>query len=181
MKRKIVVGMVVLLLCVSVAGAFAGEKKSSSVPWLASLNGPGTIDLTVTGGYSWFGLGLNAGAEFTITQFALGPIPLDFGITAQGSLGFDPFGLGIAAAGLATLNIGFDFGNSLVFEAFLGLGPGLVLESWAGGGMGIGIAQYGGWAWWFSRNIGLTGEEGYVSAFGWGYWYFAGIGVTLKL
>ncbi len=181
MKRKIVVGVVALLLCVSVAGAFAAEKKSSQVPWLASLNGPGTVNFTVTGGYSWFGLGLNAGAEFTITQFALGPVPLDFGITAKGSVGFDPFGIGVAAAGLATLNIGFDFGKSLVFEAFLGLGPGLVLETWSGGGMGFGIAQFGGWTWWFSKNIGLTGEEGYVSAFGWGGWYFAGLGVTFKL
>jgi hypothetical protein len=185
MKRRIVTSIVILLLCVSVAGAFAGEKKSSQVPWLVSLNGPGTINFTITGGYTWWGLGLNAGAEFTVSQFALGPVPLDFGITAQGSVGFDPFGIGVAAAGLATLNIGFDFGQSLKFEAFLGLGPGIVLETWAGApGVGIGIAQYGGWTWWFSKNIGLTGEEGYVSTFGWagGFgWYFAGIGVTFKL
>ncbi|HTO21921.1 MAG TPA: hypothetical protein VMQ10_05525 [Spirochaetia bacterium] len=182
MKKRILASVVVLLLCISVAGAFAAEKKSSEVPWLASLNGPGTVNFTVTGGYTWWGLGLNAGAEFTLSQFALGPLPLDFGITAQGSLGFDPFGIGVAAAGLATLNIGFDFGKGVVFEAFVGLGPGIVTETWSGGGgLGFGIAEYSGFTWWFSKNIGLTGEEGYVSAFGWGYWYFAGIGVTFKL
>jgi len=179
MKRKILTSVMVLLLCASV-GLFAAQKKSSSVPWLASFNGPGTIDLTVTGGYTWWGLGLNAGLEFTVGQFELGPVPLSWGITAQGSAGFG-VGLGIAAAGLATLNLGFDFGKDLRFEAFLGLGPGAVIETWGGAGFGLGIAQYGGWTWWFSNNLGLTVEEGYVSAFNWGYWYFAGIGVTLKI
>jgi hypothetical protein len=180
MKRKLVGSVIVLLICASI-GVFAAEKRSSSAPYLVSYNGPGTVDLTVTGGYTWFGWGLNAGAEFTISQFELGPVPLSWGITAQGSLGFNPAGLGIAAGGLATLNLGFDFGKNLKFEAFLGLGPGFVLESWGGGGSGFGIAQYAGWTWWFSNTIGLTGEEGYVSAFGWGYWWFAGIGVTLKI
>ena len=181
MKRKILASVVVLLLCISVAGAFAAEKKSSEVPWLASLNGPGTINLSVTGGYTWWGgLGANAGAEFTLSQFSLGPVPLDFGITAEGSFGLDPFGIGIAVSGLATLNIAFDFGKSLVFEAFVGIGPGIITETWSGGGFGFGIAQYGGWTWWFSRSIGLTVEEGYVNAFNLYGWYFAGIGVTFK-
>jgi len=181
MKRKVVVSIVVLLLCVSVAGAFAAEKKSSEVPWLASLNGPGTVNVTATVGYTWWGLGLNLGAEFTLAQFALGSVPLDFGITAQGSAGFDVDGIGIAAAGLATLNIGFDFGHNLVFELFLGLGPGILTETWAGGGFGVGIAEYSGATWWFSRSIGFTVEDGYVNAFNLYGWYFGGIGVTFKL
>jgi hypothetical protein len=180
MKRKVLMSVFVLLLCASV-GLFAAEKKSSSVNWLVSFDGPGTVDLTVTGGYTWWGLGLNAGLEFTVGQFELGPVPLSWGITAQGSTGFNAAGIGIAAAGLATLNLGFDFGKNLRFEAFLGLGPGAVIETWGGAGFGLGIAQYGGWTWWFSNSIGLTIEEGYVSAFSWGYWYFAGIGVTLKI
>jgi hypothetical protein len=180
LKRKLVTSIIVLLLCAGV-GLFAAEKKSSTIPWVVSYNSPGTIDLTATVGYTWWGLGLNAGAEYTVGQFELGTIPLSWGITAQGSAGFGLSGVGVAVAGLATLNVGFDFGSNLKFEGFIGIGPGFLLETWGGAGNGFGIAQYAGWTWWFSNNIGLTGEEGYVNAFGWGYWYFAGIGVTLRI
>ncbi|HET6450395.1 MAG TPA: hypothetical protein VFI08_03750 [Spirochaetia bacterium] len=180
MSRKLIGCAAVVLILASV-GAFAAEKRSSSVPYLVSSNGPGALDLTVTGGWGWWGWGVNAGAEYTVSQFELGPVPLSWGVTAQGSLGFDSAGIGIAAAGLATLNLGFDFGKNLRFEGFFGLGPGLVLEAWSGGGSGLGIAQLAGATWWFSNSIGLTGEEGYVDAFGWGGWWFAGLGVTLKL
>ena len=180
MKRRLFLVSAILLVVASV-GVFAAERRSKEVSYLASFNGPGTIDLTVTGGFSWFGLGLNAGAEFTVGQFDVGPVPLSWGITAQGSVGLDPAGIGLAVSGLPTLNIGFDFGKNLRFEGFLGLGVGFVLESWAGGGSGLGISEYAGWTWWFANSFGLTIEEGSVSAFGWGYWYFAGIGVTLKI
>ncbi|MGA2379424.1 MAG: hypothetical protein ABSG85_08965 [Spirochaetia bacterium] len=181
MRRKLVTAVIVLLLGTSV-GLFAAEKNSSTVPWLVSFDSPGTIDLTITGGYTWWGLGLNAGVEFTIGQFNLGAVPLSWGITAQGSAGFDAAGTGIELAGLPTLNVGFDFGKNLKFEAFLGLGLGFVLETWGGGGSGIGIAEYGGATWWFFNDIGLTLEDGYVYSPGWGNsWYFFGIGVTLKI
>jgi hypothetical protein len=180
MRRKILRSVIVLLLCASV-GAFAAEKKSSSIPWLVSYDSSGTIDLTVTGGFTWWGLGLNAGIEYTLGQFDLGALPLSWGITAQGSTGFNSAGIGVAASALATVNIGLDFGRNLKFEGFVGLGPGLVVETWGGAGSGFGIAEYSGWTWWFSGNVGLTAEEGYVSAFGWGYWYFFGIGVTLRI
>lgn len=180
MNRRLVIAVAVLLVAASV-GVFAAEKRSKDSPYLVSYNGPGTIDFTITGGWTWFGLGANAGAEFTVGQFDLGPVPLSWGIAVDGSLGLDPAGLGIAVSGLPTLNIGFDFGKNLRFEGFLGLGVGFVLESWGGGGSGLGISEYGGWTWWFANSIGLTVEQGYVSAFGWGYWYYAGIGVTLKI
>jgi hypothetical protein len=180
MKRKLIASVTVVLLFAAV-GLFAAEKRSSSTPYLVSYNGKGAIDLTVTGGWGWWGWGLNAGAEYTLSQFDLGPVPFSWGITAQGSLGFDTAGIGIAAGGLATLNLGLDFGKNLKFEGLFGLGPGLVLESWSGGGSGFGIAQELAWTWWFSNTIGLTGEEGYVSAFGWGGWWFAGLGVTLRI
>jgi hypothetical protein len=180
MKRKLIASLIVLFLAVSM-GAFAAEKHSSTVPWLASWNSPGTLDLTVTGGFTWWGLGANAGIEYTVGQFDLGGIPLSWGITAQGSAGFNVAGIGVAAGGLATLNIGLDFGKNLRFEGWVGLGPGFVIETWGGAGSGFGIAEYSGWTWWFSNTLGLTLEDGYVSAFGWGYWYFAGIGVTLKI
>ena len=180
MRRKLVTSVTVLFLFIAI-GAFAEEKKSSSVPWLVSFNSPGTIDLTVTGGFTWWGLGLNAGVEFTLGQFDLGNVPLSWGITAQGSGGFDPAGVGVAVSGLATLNIGLDFGRALRFEGFIGLGPGALIETGGGAGSGFGIAEYGGWTWWFSGNLGLTLEEGYLTAFNWGYWYFFGVGVTLKI
>ncbi|MGA2641427.1 MAG: hypothetical protein ABSG21_11075 [Spirochaetia bacterium] len=180
MRGKLVASAIVLLLCASI-GLCAAEKKSSSIPWLVSYNSPGTIDLTVAGGYTWWGLGLNAGIEYAVGQFDLGAAPLSWGIAAQGSAGFGAAGVGVAAAALATLNIGFDFGRNLKFEGFVGLGPGFVVETWGGAGSGVGVAEYSGWTWWFSNNIGLTGEEGYVSAFGWGYWYFFGVGVTLRI
>ena len=111
MKRKLVTSAIVLLLCASV-GVFAAEK-SSSAPGLVSYNSPGTIDLSITGGKTWWGLGLNAGLEFTLGRFHLGSVPLSWGITADGSVGFDSAGTGIALAGLPTLNIGFDFGHDL--------------------------------------------------------------------
>ena len=180
MKKKSVASAILILMCVSV-GVFGAEKRSSSNPNLVSFNGPGAIDLTAAAGWGRWGWGLNGGAEFTISQFDLGSVPLSWGITAEGSVGFDTAGIGIAASGLATLNFGLDFGRYLRFEGFFGMGPGLVLETWSGGGSGLGIGQYAGVTWWFSNELGLTGEEGYVSAFGWGGWWFAGIGATLRL
>ena len=180
MRRKLVASVTVLLLVASI-GLFAAEKKSSTVPWLVSFNPPGTIDLTVTGGFTWWGLGLNAGIEYTMGQFDLGTVPLSWGITAQGSGGFNAAGIGVAISGLATLNIGFDFGSGLRFEGLIGLGPGGLIETWGGAGSGFGLALYTGETWWFSNNLGLSAEQGYLTAFGWGYWYFLGIGVTLKI
>jgi hypothetical protein len=180
MRKKLVMSVVVLLVAASV-GLFAAEKRSSTVPWLASFNSPGTIDLAVTGGFTWWGLGLNAGVEYTIGQFDLGAAPLSWGITAEGSGAFNVSGIGVAFAALATLNIGLDFGNSLKFEGFIGLGPGGLIETWGGAGSGFGLAEYGGWTWWLLNNVGLTAEEGYVTAFGWGYWYFLGIGLRVRI
>jgi hypothetical protein len=179
-EKKLFASAAVLLLCVSV-GVFAAEK-SSSAPGLVSYNSPGTIDLSITGGETWWGLGLNAGLEFTLGRFHLGSVPLSWGITADGSAGFGTGGTGIALAGLPTLNMGFDFGHDLRFEIFFGLGLGFVLETWSGGGSGLGLAEYGGVTWWFANNIGLTLNDGYVYSPGWGNsWYFFGIGVTLKV
>ena len=131
MRRRCVAAVAVLFLFIG-AAVFAADRKSSSVPWLVSFNSPGTIDLTVTGGFTWWGLGLNAGVEFTLGQFDLGTVPLSWGITAQGSGGFGPAGVGVAVSGLATLNIGFEFGRGLRFEGFIGLGPGALVETWGG-------------------------------------------------
>jgi hypothetical protein len=180
MRRKLAAAITVLFLGASI-GSFAEEKKSSTVPWLVSYNSPGTIDLTVTGGFTWWGLGLNAGLEYTISRFDLGTAPLSWGITAQGSGGFNAAGIGVAVDALATLNIGFDFGGSLKFEGFIGLGLGGLIETWGGAGSGFGIAQSAGWTWWFSNKLGLTVQEGYITALGWGYWYYLGLGATLKI
>jgi hypothetical protein len=180
MRRKLVAAIIVLFLGASIQ-SFAAEKKSSTVPWLVSYDSSGTVDLTVTGGFTRWGLGLNAGLEYTIRQFDLGTAPLSWGIMAQGSGGFNPAGIGVAVDALAALNIGFDFGGSLKFEGFIGLGLGGLVETWGGAGSGFGIVQSAGWTWWFSNNLGLIVEEGYITALGWGYWYFLGLGVALKI
>jgi hypothetical protein len=180
MKKKLAASTMLLLVAASV-GLFAAEKRSSTAPWLASFDSPGTIDLMVTGGFTWWGPGLNAGVEYTVGEFDLGSVPLSWGISAEGSGAFNKSGIGVAFAGLATLNMGFDFGNGLKFEGFIGLGPGGLIETWGGAGSGFGLAEYGGWTWWFLSNLGLTVEEGYVTAFGWGYWYFLGAGFTVKI
>jgi hypothetical protein len=183
MKKRIVVGIVlVLMLCVTF-GAFAAEKKSSQIPWIVSYNKAGNLDLSITGGYSWYGFGANVAAEFFLGQFDLGPIPLSWGIAAQGSLGFGVFsGVGIGAAALPTLNFGVDFGSIWKFEWAVGLGLGVTFDTWGGTApFGIGIAQTARWFWWFSNNLALTVDEGYINAFGWGSWYFYGLGITLKL
>jgi opacity protein-like surface antigen len=182
MKKRVVVGIVLLALVLSSVSAFAAEKKSKDIPWLASFNSAGNLDLSITGGYSWYGLGVNAGAEFFLGQFDIGPIPLSWGVAVQGSAGFDVLGIGIGAAALPTLNLGFDFGGIWKFEESVGLGLGITYNSWGGSvPFGIGIAQTSRSIWWFSNNLGLTFDEGYINAFLWGSWYFYGVGVTLKL
>jgi hypothetical protein len=179
MKRRIIVGLVIALMLVSTFGAFAA---SNPLPWIVSYNKAGQLDLTLTGGYSWYGFGANVGAELFLGQFDIAGIPLSWGITAKGSAGFGGYGIGISAGALATLNIGFDFGSIWKFESFVGIGLGVLLDTWGSSSpFGIGLAQNFGWTWWFSKNIGLTAEQGYIDAFLWGSWYYYGLGVTFKL
>ncbi len=185
MKRRVFAVVIVLILCVTV-GAFAAEKKSSTIPWLASFNSPGTTDVAVGVGYSYYGFGAQADLNLTFGQFDLGPIPLSWGATAGAGVGFG-FGLGIGAGAFVTLDTGFDFGNSLKFEWRIGLGP---TASFDLGGyysylysssFGIGLGEYAAWTWWFSGNFGLTAQEMWSSSFfGPGFDLYS-IGVELKL
>jgi hypothetical protein len=182
MAKKIIAVAVVLLFCATL-GAFAYEKKSKDIPVLATFNQPGHLSLTVTGGYSYYSLGLAAsvGAELNLGEFDLGPLPLSWGIVARGILGFGVFGVDLGAAGLAQFQGGFDFGPSLKFQYYAGIGVGIAM-GFGYGTFGLGIAQTVGFEWLFSDTFGIAFDNVDIYSFFFGCSeYFAGVGIVLKL
>jgi hypothetical protein len=179
MQKKLVALVVVLLVC-STLGAFAGEKKSAQIPWLASLNSPGTTDITLTGGWVQGGIGAAASFGLTFGQFDLGPFPLSWGMTAVADAGFG-YGVSMGAGAFVTLEMAADFGGMAKFEGLVGIGPGVTFNI---GGysfpFGFGIGEYNSWTWWFSSNMGLNFTDVFV--YTWEQDLYANtIGIDFKL
>ena len=182
MKRKMVVGLVLVLMVVSAWGAFAaGETKSKTFPWMASYDNPGQLNLYAAVGFYGFGIDINAGPEFIITKFEPAGIPLELGVTARGLIGFSGF-LGLswidwAVAPMATLHWGVDFGSIWKFDWYIGAG--LSISGTTGtyynySGVGFGFATDDGVAWHFSDNLALIVDFTYTP-------YITSGGIGLKV
>jgi hypothetical protein len=166
MNRKITTILIVLLLCVTV-GAFAAEKKSSSLPWLVNYNPAGSSTFDIVGGWTTFGLGAGAAYNLTLGQFDIGPLPLAWGLTAAADVGFTS-GMGIGAGAYGTLNWGFDWGSIWKFDFRVGLGVGVGFGfsgSWYSAPLGLGISQFLDWTWMFSDKMGLVFQEVWSNSF----------------
>ena len=176
MAKKISVIALILILCAAM-GAFAFEQKSKTVPWLASLNGNGQLNIYAGAGFYGLGIDVEGGAEFIITNFDIGPIPLAFGVQVRGGVGFSSlFGVSWIDWGvgpLASLHLCADWGSIWKFDWYIGLGLGI---SGSTGTFYIGqnpiflsFASADGVAWMFSNNIGLLLDYLYIgnlSSFG---------------
>jgi hypothetical protein len=153
---------VVLLVLAAVAtGAFAQDV-------FASFNEPGDINLYASVGFYW-NLEASVAAEYVIGEFALGPLPFDWGVAVRGGFDIGAGYFGYAAAALATLHTGLAV-FPVEFYASIGAafyGPTVAFP--------VSFATYGGATWWFSKNVGLLVENGYLG------WYFWGVGVEFKL
>jgi len=151
--------LVVLVLAAVATGAFAQDV-------FASYNEPGDFNLYASIGYI-YDLEVSVGAEYILGEFALGPLPFDWGLELRGQFEFDFYGgfyYGLGA--LATLHTGLSV-VPLEFYVALGLG----WNNWNF----LRLASYNGLTWWFSDKMGLLLEGGYV---GWSFW---GIGLEFKL
>jgi hypothetical protein len=182
-KRIIAVSLVLILF--GALGAFATEQKSKTFPWMATYDRTGQLNLYASVGWYGYGLDVVVGPEFIISSFDLAGIPLSFGVSMRGMVGFGSF-LGYAAwidwgvAPLATLHWGVDLGSILKFDWYAGLGLGIngttgTYWAWPGG-IGFGFASFDGIAWHFSDNLALVLEYAYN-----GYASMGGIGVELSL
>ncbi len=170
MKRKIVAVVLVLLLAVAF-GAFAKETKpSKQFPWMASFNQPGQVVLYAAAGFYGFGFDLLGGPEFIIGAFNLGGIPLEWGVTVKGMVGFASF-LGYAS----WVDWGVDFGSPWKFDWYIGAGLGIsgstgtYYKFLGGAGPWFGFATSDGVAWHFSDNFALIADYAYtglVSVYG---------------
>ena len=154
--------LVVLLVLVGVtAGAFAQDI-------FASYDQPGNINIYASLGWAW-NLEVSAAAEFMAGEFALGPLPMDWGVMVRGVFDVGSyFGFGVGA--LATLHTGL---AAFPIEFYIALG--VAYYNWGLSGFPLTFASYNGMTWWFSKNMGLLVEGGYV---GWGFW---GVGLEFKL
>jgi hypothetical protein len=158
MKKLFVV--LVVLLAVG-TGAFAQDV-------FASYNAPGDINVYASLGWYWYPE-VSVAAEWVIGEFALGPVPFDWGVAVRGGFNFGSGWFGYSAAALATLHTGLAV-FPLEFYASIGAafyGP--------TAGFPVSFATYGGATWWFSKNIGLLVENGYLG------WYYWGVGLEFKL
>lgn len=154
--------LVVLLVLVGITtGAFA-----QSI--FTSYNQPGNVNIYASLGW-YFNPEVSAAAEFMVSKFALGPLPLDFGIMARGVFDIGSFfGFGVGA--LATLHTGL---AGFPLEFYIALG--LAYYNFGFSTIPVTFASYNGMTWWFSKKMGLLVEGGYV---GWGFW---GVGLEFKL
>jgi hypothetical protein len=179
MQKKLVVLVAILLVCATL-GAFAGEKKSAQIPWLVAHT-PGTTELGIAGGYTSFGIGATADLSIFFGDFDIGPIPVAYGVTALGEVGFGYGALGIGAGAFFTLELGADWGGLAKFENKWGIGPGLTIALGSYYPIGFGIGTFDTGTWWFSDSLGLYFEGTYVySLFGYNLWS-SGIGVEFKI
>ena len=180
MKKKIVFGLVLALILVSTFGAFAaGETKSKVYPWMASFDKPGQLNLYASAGFYPFGIDINVGPEYVFAAIEPGGVPLEFGATVRGLVGFSNFAgyanwVDWAVAPMATLHWGVDFGSLWKFDWYIGLGVGLsgTTGSYWPGGTAFGFASADGVAWHFSNNLALVIEYCYTA-----YMYAGGIGL----
>ena len=153
--------LVVLVLAAVATGAFAQDV-------FASYNEPGNVNLYASVGFYW-NLEASVAAEYMIGEFALGPVPFDWGVQVRG--GFDIwsgwFGYGIGV--LPSLHLSL---SVVPIEFYAAIGACFYGPT---AGFPVAFASYGGVTWWFSDKIGLLLENGYLG------WYLWGVGVEVKL
>lgn len=176
--KKTVIGLVLALLLVAAMSASAQDSI------FAAYNKPGQLNLYGSVGfYGIWGLQGSVGAELIVGKFDIATIPLEWGVMARGVIGL-PFFLGggwfdWGAAPLVSLHTGLNFGKSLEFDVYIGLGLGLygttgTYHSW--NLINFGFAAFSGIAWKLSDKLFLLGEYGNV-----GSTSIAGIGVKMNL
>jgi hypothetical protein len=171
---------IVLLALLCVAGfVFAADKtpaKNTSsgggLSWMTSYNGKGQLNLYGSVGFYGLGVDVSVAPEYIINKFNLGVVPLEWGVTARGMVGFSSF-LGYSwidwgVAPMATLHWGVDFGAPWKFDLYVGIGAGVygsagsAYSLYDNSGVHVGFASFDGVAWHFSKNISLISEGGYI-------------------
>jgi hypothetical protein len=158
---------IVLALAFLVAGAlpmFAADQV------FASYNKPNDVNLYAEVG--WGGgasLGAAVGLEYIAGEFALGPVPFDWGFMGKGllELGF-PY-LGVGAAAMATLHMGLVW--NLDFYAGVGLGLSIIPLP-----VGFGFAQAAGLTYKLSDSMTLLFDQTYAAGN-----FVTGVGLKFKL
>jgi hypothetical protein len=185
MRRKILGIVILFVFCASV-GAFAYEKKSKEFPFMASYNKSGQLNFYAAVGFYGVGLEVAAGPEFIIQEFDLGGIPLEWGLTVRGMLGFGGFAgyswLDWGVAPMATLHWGVDLGGIWKFDWYVGVGLGISgtigdYYYWPGeAAIRFGFASFDGVAWQFADNMAVIVDAGYA-----GYVGVYGIGLRFNL
>ncbi len=181
MKRLICT--IAAALLISATSVFAAETKSAEIPWMASFDHGGDVNLYATIGLSYYGMSASFGPEFIFSQFNAGSVPLSWGLMVRGVATFaSNYGYSGTAWGAApafSLHWGTDFGGPAKFDLYAALGIGFYgfSNSYSGyNAVNLGVAFFGGLAWHFSDSIALILDSGYV---GWTYEY--GVGLKLKL
>jgi hypothetical protein len=153
--------LVVLVLIGVTAGAFASDV-------FASYNKPGDINLYASVGYVWYPE-VSVAGEWIIGEFSLGILPFDWGVMVRGGFDFWSGWFEYSAAALASLHLGL---GVVPIEFYASIGAAFYGPT---AGFPVSFASYEGATYWFSKNIGLVVESGYLG------WYFWGVGLEFKL
>ena len=154
--------LVVLVLVVVAAGAFADDI-------FGSYNKPGNMNIYAAVGWYYFPE-VTVAAEYMLGEFTLGTVPLDWGVAVRGGMDFDSSGFDFGVGALATLHLGL---TVIPVEFYASLG--VCYHNYNAPVIPVTVASFGGATWWFSKNIGLLVENGYLG------WYFWGVGVQVKI
>jgi hypothetical protein len=183
MKKHFIVFALVLAAC---NAGLAVAEAAPAIPWVASYNTPGQINLYGAAGlYGFSGLEASVGAEYIIGEFDIAGLLFDWGVAARAIAGinlFKGFGLDYGAAPMATLHFGTNFGDIWKFEFYIGLGLGLYGTLISGfnytnhGTFNLGFGTVDGIAWKYNDNLSFIVDYALVGAT-----MSYGVGVELKL
>jgi len=144
----------VAALCLACAfGAFAGDVFAED----GMLLGPNTMSATI--GFD-FGLGVNAGLEYTFGQFDISSLRFSYGAKGVASIWFP--GMFLNAGAMGTIHFSWaciDLPENLWWvkniDSFTGIGLGFAGSLSAGTG-GIGFFTHGGSSYFFSKTMAVT-------------------------
>lgn len=164
--KKIAVGLVLIFL---LAGALSVSAEDQI---FASWNQKGHTNVYASVGYNYWGLDLSAGIEPILGEFAIGPVPFDWGIMGRALIGYDFYwgDLSWGAGVLASLHMGLVW--NLDFYAALGLG----LAGYPGYPFRLGISSFNGVSYKLNDKFFILVEGGYTV-----WTSIWGVGVVIKL
>jgi len=178
MKRSILIlGAIFFLVA---GGVFADKAADPSDVLEARYNEAGQLNFTAAASLNFYGFSPVVGIEYIMGPIDFIPsFPMEWGLGVKGIFDIYFFtgysGFGGAAAPVATLHKGLNFGEKLEFDVCVSAGLGLYGGTYHPG-FNLGFATFETVSWKLNEGFWIIADYGYI---GWQSVY--GLGIKLEL